>query len=149
MCPACLGDCLVPSQTVWESPAGVNALLTPSQTVWESLAGTLKANSGQSNAFLFISRSFFYMYLLSSTPSTRVYGCHSLLPLFPLIFLGHQWPVLFLQQVLGLDNKLYKDIYFFFGPQMALTQNIAAFVFHFLRVITPSDVDGGIGNFPK
>ncbi|KAH3893510.1 hypothetical protein DPMN_017657 [Dreissena polymorpha] len=32
---------------------------------------------------------------------------------------------------------------------MALTQNVAVFVFHFSRVISPSDFDGGNGNFPK
>ena len=62
---------------------------------------------------------------------TRVYGCHSLLPLFPLICLGHQWPVLFLQQVLSLDNNILNDIYLFFTPQMALIQNVSVFVFQF------------------
>ncbi|KAH3840433.1 hypothetical protein DPMN_113882 [Dreissena polymorpha] len=51
---------LAPSQTVWESPAGVNAVIAPSQTVWESPAGTLKSISGQSSAFFFMSSSFFF-----------------------------------------------------------------------------------------
>ncbi|KAH3728480.1 hypothetical protein DPMN_054437 [Dreissena polymorpha] len=89
------------------------------------------------------------MCLLSSTPPTRVYGCHNLLPFFPLVFLDHQWPVLSLQQVFVLDKKLEKDINLFFGPRMALTRISAVFVFKFLRVFSPSDVDGGSGDFPK
>ncbi|KAH3752282.1 hypothetical protein DPMN_186898 [Dreissena polymorpha] len=57
-CSAGLGDCFASSQTVWESPAGVKAVCVPFQTVWESPAGTLNATSGQSSAFLFMSRIF-------------------------------------------------------------------------------------------
>ncbi|KAH3698429.1 hypothetical protein DPMN_055164 [Dreissena polymorpha] len=32
---------------------------------------------------------------------------------------------------------------------MALTQNVAVFVFHFSRVISPSNFDGGSSYFPK
>ncbi|KAH3695968.1 hypothetical protein DPMN_083427 [Dreissena polymorpha] len=45
-----LGDCLALSQTVWESPVGVNAVLAPSQTVCESPAGTLNATNAVLNS---------------------------------------------------------------------------------------------------
>ncbi|KAH3849000.1 hypothetical protein DPMN_091385 [Dreissena polymorpha] len=32
---------------------------------------------------------------------------------------------------------------------MAVTRIVAVFVFHFSRVVSPSDVYGGSGNFPK
>ncbi|KAH3704714.1 hypothetical protein DPMN_079776 [Dreissena polymorpha] len=113
-------------------PAGLGDCLAPSQTVCESPAG-VKAVLAPSQT------------VWDSPPHTRLWlhlspaNFSACLPRPPMVFPCSR----FLFSI--TSSKRYPSLFWTtYG-----TRIVAVYFFHFSRVFSPSDVDGGSGNFPK